>query len=1075
MFPGFEGPGRCGSRAPSLGGGRDCRPRPHRQAPPPPPPPPPPPAGVTSRRPDLAMRTPRAPPPRPAPLLLLLLLGGANGLFPEEPPPLSVAPRDYLNHYPVFVGSGPGRLTPAEGAEDLHIQRVLRVNRTLFIGDRDNLYRVELEPPTTTELRYQRKLTWRSNPSDINVCRMKGKQEGECRNFVKVLLLRDESTLFVCGSNAFNPVCANYSMDTLQPLGDNISGMARCPYDPKHANVALFSEGMLFTATVTDFLAIDAVIYRSLGDRPTLRTVKHDSKWFKEPYFVHAVEWGSHIYFFFREIAMEFNYLEKVVVSRVARVCKNDLGGSPRVLEKQWTSFLKARLNCSVPGDSHFYFNVLQAVTGVVSLGGRPVVLAVFSTPSNSIPGSAVCAFDMTQVAAVFEGRFREQKSPESIWTPVPEDQVPRPRPGCCAAPGMQYNASSAFPDEILNFVKTHPLMDEAVPSLGHAPWIVRTLMRHQLTRVAVDVGAGPWGNHTVVFLGSEVGTVLKFLIWPNASTSGTTGPSVFLEEFETYRPDRCGRSGGGEAGRRLLSLELDAASGGLLAAFPRCVVRVPVARCQQYSGCMKNCIGSQDPYCGWAPDGSCIFLSPGTRYGETGSGGEDQAWPAVSADRPSYPVRGTFEQDVSGASTAGLGDCTGERGEGGPPGSPSAAQMGGGVASVRALEGQGGTSRRGGRGGTERGQEADRCADTQRGPGDSRAGRGRGGARAAPPPPAPGPPRRPDAAPSRPGLLRASLAEERAGLVSVNLLVTSSVAAFVVGAVVSGFSVGWYVGLRERRELARRKDKEAILAHGGGEAVLSVSRLGERRAAGPGGRGVGGVGGVGGAGGPPEALLAPLMQNGWAKATLLQGGPHDLDSGLLPTPEQTPLPQKRLPAPHPHGLGARAWEHGHPLLSASASSSLLLLAPARAPEPPPAAPAAPAAPAPGEPAPDARLYARPGRASHGDFPLTPHASPDRRRVVSAPTGPSDPAAAAAAAAAAADGLPRPWSPPPTGSLRRPGPHGPPPAALRRTHTFNSGEGRPGDRPRGRHARPATDLAHLLAYGGTDRTAPPVP
>ncbi|KAM4856940.1 semaphorin-6B isoform X1 [Urocitellus parryii] len=894
-------------------------------------------SGVTSRHLALAMRTAGAPPPGPALMLLLLLLGDSQGLFPEEPPPLSVAPRDYLSHYPVFVGGGPGRPSPAEDTEDLNIQRVLRVNRTLFIGDRDNLYRVELEPPASTELRYQRKLTWRSNPSDIDVCRMKGKQEGECRNFVKVLLLRDESTLFVCGSNAFNPVCANYSMDTLQPLGDNISGMARCPYDPKHANVALFSGGMLFTATVTDFLAIDAVIYRSLGDRPTLRTVKHDSKWFKEPYFVHAVDWGSHVYFFFREIAMEFNYLEKVVVARVARVCKNDVGGSPRVLEKQWTSFLKARLNCSVPGDSHFYFNVLQAVTGVVSLGGRPVVLAVFSTPSNSIPGSAVCAFDMTQVAAVFEGRFREQKSPESIWTPVPEDQVPRPRPGCCAAPGTQYNASSALPDEILSFVKTHPLMDETVPSLGHAPWIVRTLMRHPLTRVAVDVGAGPWGNQTVVFLGSEVGTVLKFLVRPSTRLSGPAGPSVFLEEFETYRPDRCGRPGGAETGQRLLSLELDTASGGLLAAFPHCVVRVPVARCQQFSGCMKNCVGSQDPYCGWTPDGSCVFLSPGTRA--------------------------TFEQDVSGASTSGLGDCT--------------------------------------------------------------------------------------------GLLRASLSEERAGLVSVNLLVTSSVAAFVVGAVVSGFSVGWFVGLRERRELARRKDKEAILAHGGGEAVLSVSRLGERRGAGAGGRG-------GGAGGPPEALLAPLMQNGWAKATLLQGGPHDLDSGLLPTPEQTPLPQKRLPTPHPHAhaLAPRAWDHGPALLSASASSSLLLLAPARAPEQPPA---------PGEPGPDGRLCApRPGRASHGDFPLTPHASPDRRRVVSAPTGPLDPASTV-------DGLPRPWSPPPTGSLRRPGPHGPPAAALRRTHTFNSGEGRPGDRHRGRHARPSTDLAHLLPYGAGDRTAPPVP
>lgn len=47
----------------------------------------------------------------------------------------------------------------------------------------------------------------------------------------------------------------------------------------------------------------------------------------------------------------------------------------------------------------------------------------------------------------------------------------------------MQYNASSALPDEILNFVKTHPLMDEAVPSLGHSPWIVRTLMRSVLGR----------------------------------------------------------------------------------------------------------------------------------------------------------------------------------------------------------------------------------------------------------------------------------------------------------------------------------------------------------------------------------------------------------------------------------------------------------------------------------------------------------------------------------------------------------------------------------------------------------------
>lgn len=30
-------------------------------------------------------------------------------------------------------------------------------------------------------------------------------------------------------------------MDTLEGLGEEISGMARCPYDAKHANVALFA------------------------------------------------------------------------------------------------------------------------------------------------------------------------------------------------------------------------------------------------------------------------------------------------------------------------------------------------------------------------------------------------------------------------------------------------------------------------------------------------------------------------------------------------------------------------------------------------------------------------------------------------------------------------------------------------------------------------------------------------------------------------------------------------------------------------------------------------------------------
>jgi semaphorin 6 len=47
------------------------------------------------------------------------------------------------------------------------------------------------------------------------------------------------------------------------------------------------------------------------------------------------------------------------VYSRVARVCKNDKGG-PKKFKNRWTTYLKTRLNCSIPGDYPFYFNHLR-------------------------------------------------------------------------------------------------------------------------------------------------------------------------------------------------------------------------------------------------------------------------------------------------------------------------------------------------------------------------------------------------------------------------------------------------------------------------------------------------------------------------------------------------------------------------------------------------------------------------------------------------------------------------------------------------------------------------------------------
>uniref|UniRef100_A0AAV2MEA7 Sema domain-containing protein n=1 Tax=Knipowitschia caucasica TaxID=637954 RepID=A0AAV2MEA7_KNICA len=359
---------------------------------------------------------------------------------------------------------------------------------------------------------------------------------------------------------------------------------------------------------MTDFLASDAVIYRSLGESsPVLRTVKYDSKWLREPHFLHAIEYGNYVYFFFSEIAVEYTSLGKVVFSRVGRVCKNDNGGSPRVLERYWTSFLKARLNCSVPGDSFFYFDVLQSLTNVLQINHRPAVLGVFTTQANSITGSAVCAFYMDDIEKSFSGKFKEQKNSESAWTPVPDEQVPKPRPGCCAgeASAGSFKSSTTFPDDTLTFIKSFPLMDESVASVNHRPCFTRTTSRFKLTQIAVDTAAGPNKNYTVLFLGSDNGHVLKVL----TRTENGSFNSQLLEDIDIYNPNKCNVRG---EDRRVLGLELDRDHHSLFVAFSSCVIRVPLSRCADYSTCKKSCLASRDPYCVWLRSGSCSTVSPG-------------------------------------------------------------------------------------------------------------------------------------------------------------------------------------------------------------------------------------------------------------------------------------------------------------------------------------------------------------------------------------------------------------------------------------------------------------------------------
>ena len=142
------------------------------------------------------------------------------------------------------------------------------------------------------------------------------------------MLVGFEDGVFACGTHAFSPKCSWREAQDLGKVTKWIDGKARCPYSPLDNSTALMAgNGDYYIGSATDFSSSDHAIYRMSGpnvDQAALRTVQYNSLWLAQPSFVASFETETHVYFLFREAAVEFMNCGKAVYSRIARVCKND-------------------------------------------------------------------------------------------------------------------------------------------------------------------------------------------------------------------------------------------------------------------------------------------------------------------------------------------------------------------------------------------------------------------------------------------------------------------------------------------------------------------------------------------------------------------------------------------------------------------------------------------------------------------------------------------------------------------------------------------------------------------------------
>ncbi|XP_035261023.1 semaphorin-4G [Anguilla anguilla] len=442
-------------------------------------------------------------------------------------------------------------------------------------------------------------IEWEASAEQKRQCLNKGKDnQTQCYNHIRFLQRYNETHLYVCGTHAFRPLCAYIDAEHFRFSSAFEEGREKCPYDPAKGYTGLLVDGEMYTASQYEFRSSPDI--RRNIPYPIVKTEEAPTRWLLEADFVgstlvresinSSIGDDDKIYFFFTEKSQESTpYFSQTKVARVARVCKSDWGGQ-RTLQRKWTSFLKARLVCSVP-DYDFHLNVLRSVFVVEGQSPQNTVFyGVFGLEWKNVKASAVCQYSIADVQKAFEGSYVESQDSSQKWAEY-RGKVPEPRPGSCITNRFRakgFNSSFDLPDDVLNFVRRHPLMFQQVRPRENRPLLFKRSVDY--TKIAVHRVAALDGRpYDVLFVGTDEGWLHRAV-----QIGGQVHVIEELQLFEDPQPiDTMVIS------REQRSIYVGSASG---------VLQLPLSTCHRYASCF-DCVFARDPFCGW--DGSgCVEIA---------------------------------------------------------------------------------------------------------------------------------------------------------------------------------------------------------------------------------------------------------------------------------------------------------------------------------------------------------------------------------------------------------------------------------------------------------------------------------
>lgn len=427
-------------------------------------------------------------------------------------------------------------------------------------------------------------------------------------NVNKLLVIDPESRmLLVCGT-VYQGACRRHSLEDISNYGDIVP----VPVTANDENSSTFAfvgpsryldyhSRVLYVASTNTRLGpyrdmVPAICSRYL-DEPKLFSVVEKSfsvisrvdisSQLRDYYLVNYV-YGFHsedyVYFATLQRRSHLRQLEEWgYISRLGRVCVSD---------PSYASYVEITLQCMGPDGKDY--NLLQDAH-VVKAGsdlagdlhidpGADVLVGVFAASkdhtSRSSANSAVCVFALADI----EQRFTENihmcyngSVPSRDMDYIAGSIQPCPDPGVreailSALLSTQKNTSKG--GNIFNFCGESLKINGSLPITSYPVAVYNNV-------TLSSVVATTTGQHTVAFIGTDMGSVKKLLI----------SSSIEAEEFEETVVD--------EDNIILPDMNLDPTERFLYVASPYKVIKMQVEKCNRYEAC-DQCLRARNPYCGW-------------------------------------------------------------------------------------------------------------------------------------------------------------------------------------------------------------------------------------------------------------------------------------------------------------------------------------------------------------------------------------------------------------------------------------------------------------------------------------------